>query len=265
MKRNGHTARLRVRDIGGFTLVELLVVLAVLALLTSLLLPALSAARGRMRALKCASNLRTVGLDFQLFAEGLTPRGQGDSEQLGPNRFYIGDFLDRLYRIDEFWEGPAEAPNTMHVGQELVMCPAGPARLFRRAGYPCGSAAIYPAADVTLAANMRLYRAAVEFEGKWVLAPAAATQVRRSILQRPLVPLLMDGDGRGATERGLEPFYAAPPPPDGGPGPYADGRYWLPSRRHGAVNVVFVGGHVLSSVRPTDELWDWTYQVQVGQ
>jgi len=53
----------------GFTLVELLVVIGIIALLSAILLPAITAARESANRIKCAGNLRQLGQFFYLFAK----------------------------------------------------------------------------------------------------------------------------------------------------------------------------------------------------
>ncbi len=247
----------------GLTLIELLVVISIAALVTSILLPAVSSVRQQVKALKCSSNMKSIVFEFQLFADGAVEGGQGDSEALGRQRFRIDDFQEKLYAIDEFWDLGELGFAALGPGSVMI-CPAGPASLTKYRGFPCGTEAVGPARNASLGFNMRLRRPVVRLAGGSVLAPVAAAHVRADIVNHPSVPLVIDVDGAEAARRGISPFYLAPPVPEKN-NPYADGRYWMPSRRHQSRTYVgFVGGHVIATKHPEREPWDWDYQAEVG-
>jgi prepilin-type N-terminal cleavage/methylation domain-containing protein len=75
----------------GFALVELLVVVAIMGILASLLLPALSGARARAQSMSCLNNQRQLGLAWVLYASDAHDR-------LALN---LGSFVDGVHRSPE--------------------------------------------------------------------------------------------------------------------------------------------------------------------
>src|SRR5216117_2876127 len=90
----------------AFTLVELLVVIAVIAILIAILLPMVLRAKESANRVKCASNLRQVGIAEQMYAadnKGHYPRTHWQDDG-GPN--YFTGALDQIPFDGIPWHGP---------------------------------------------------------------------------------------------------------------------------------------------------------------
>lgn len=57
------------RERSGFTLIELIIVIGVIAILAGLLLPALAKAKDRSKAIKCVSNEKQMGVGIDLYVQ----------------------------------------------------------------------------------------------------------------------------------------------------------------------------------------------------
>lgn len=82
----------------AFTLVELLVVIAVLALLMAILLPALRQARTRARDSACASNIRQLGVSLQLYVQENRGYYPGDHWSYPPTQRSFVSWAPRIRR-----------------------------------------------------------------------------------------------------------------------------------------------------------------------
>jgi type II secretory pathway pseudopilin PulG len=104
------TSRIRAR---AFTLIDLLVSLAIVSILIALMLPAISMVRESTRKVVCASNLRQVGLAINMFADdngGLLPDSQFLPEEARANTYsvWLPERMDTvLLRSDDVIGNPS--------------------------------------------------------------------------------------------------------------------------------------------------------------
>jgi prepilin-type processing-associated H-X9-DG protein len=115
----------------SFTLLELLVVVAGIAVLASLLLPVLSRAKLRVRDVACLNNLRQWGLATQLYAadhdDYLPPDGTPNPSDSATNTgWYV--LLPRQLGLPRYHDQPWRTNPAVEPGRSLFICPSNPRR-----------------------------------------------------------------------------------------------------------------------------------------
>ena len=110
---------------GAFTLVELLAVIACIALLAGLLLPSLSRARGSAKSAQCTSNLRQLGLAAHMYWDDFGGRAfvERSSYTNGGWRYWFGWLQDGAEGERDF-DAQAGALWPYLQGRGVEICPA---------------------------------------------------------------------------------------------------------------------------------------------
>jgi prepilin-type N-terminal cleavage/methylation domain-containing protein len=111
------------KNADGFTMVELLVVIAVIAVLAALLLPVLSSAKANAQRAACLNNLKQINFAVQMYAgangdtlPAATNADAGTQTQWSPNHFAV--FYKSLVKNYAGLQGPSSPQD------KLFACPA---------------------------------------------------------------------------------------------------------------------------------------------
>jgi len=251
----------------GFTLVELLVVIAVIAVLIAILLPALAASKQRARGVKCVTQLRAIG-------QGLVMYTQDHGDVLVPGRlpevdncYWYADFPQgRKYRptflammgrevglpafdypaacksdTDEF----GQAGNRQNYSNPIYVCPQVPDWTDERNGsygynYQfLGNSRLFDVADVYSFKNWPVLITRIRTPGAVV---AVADSMGTAASFAPAERLPYDNNGSGEAIMGNEGFNLDPPrvTAEMASAPY---RTSVDPRHLGKSTVLWVDGH----------------------
>jgi prepilin-type N-terminal cleavage/methylation domain-containing protein/prepilin-type processing-associated H-X9-DG protein len=119
-------ARLKVRSVSvAFTLLELLIVIAIIGVLVALLAPALSKAKARVRAVVCLNHLKQWGLATQLYVtdhdDYLPPEGSPNGSSTA-SAWYV--CLPRAMGLPVYQSMPWHTNPAVALGNSIWICPA---------------------------------------------------------------------------------------------------------------------------------------------
>lgn len=132
---------------GAFTLLEVLVVVAIIALLSAIMLPVLATARGMARRTSCTSQLRQIGLALHMYRQ--------DADELPP---YLSATYPAYLNSAQLLVCPNDAdrgirPGNLYLEGDLML-PSGVSYQY----YPCWTEAV----------TLGWYQPAPRFgNGKW--------------------------------------------------------------------------------------------------
>lgn len=241
-----------VRGGSGFTLVELLVVIGIIAMLMAMLLPALNRARQQAQSSVCANNVRQLVMSCFNYAndyDGYWPpahynmwtknlhRWHGERNAMNEPFDFSRSILKRYLQVEQIKKCPVFEP-TMSGGFEEA---AG--------GY--GYNAAFIGSSTGLQEYWGVPMSVLEWERRVDNVPAKISQIRRASEKLVFADAAMGQKVGGAFSLIEYSFIEAPLNEWGASSPS------LHFRHNGRANVGFADGHVSS------EAFEWTYPTNI--
>ncbi len=223
----GRTVRNQQRQSpSGFSLVELMVVIAVVAIMASLLLPALNRTKEQARATACRSNMKQLSLAFLMYAEDnddTLPWPGGVGRAISSPEAYAPDWCATPPEMPliPFTAASADVPGFGHnaeVGSIFPYVTSQPRRAYdstfkeTTSVYRCPSAgALGEALRVNYSANARTEPGSGGSGGPPVTASSAVTPVPATGVNTAAITdpsrkvMLVNEDARGMKSTSFEP------------------------------------------------------------
>ena len=228
----------------GFTLMELLVVIAVIAILAALLLPALSRAKSSAKSAACKSNLRQQGLALIMYVDdygkypGNTAYFQGNRflSFAGRGMIWLKAYFIEIYKPSVGVDNDVLIPNY----RDVFNCPArrfsydptdGKSIMYKQGyGYNALGTAWHGSSQVALGLG-RIWRGRTDFDGRVI--SDETLEVSPSMVQAPS-EMIAIGDTEHELADTISPYLF----------PSDNNAFSIGNLHNGGANAVFCDGHV---------------------